>query len=214
MNFLKKMKIINLKVILVFILWFLGVCCVHACFTKNYKFSDIKSEIKTERLILSPTTEQDLSILSMYLLDSDVTKYLDPLLTEGFNTQEEAMNFLKRGSSEIKKAIEYTIKLKSDNTPIGKVDAMLYANSLVAFGYWLGKEFQGQGYANEACCSFCDKVFNASDIKIAYIACHCDNVNSIKLARKIFDHIAKGNEYYEGHVGEKMYEFALKKSNI
>ena len=45
---------------------------------KNYEFRDLSNlKIETERLTITPTTEEDLDTLSEYLLDKDVSRYLE-----------------------------------------------------------------------------------------------------------------------------------------
>lgn len=183
--------------IFIFVFTFLSLCCVQTSFAEGYNFSDLSErQFETERLLITPTTEEDLDKLSEYLLDKDVTKFLDvdPTVKNGFETKEDALKFLKSESSpEITKAIEFTIKLKDSNLPIGKLDLMLSGRSFLSLGYWLGKDFQGKGYMSEACFEVCNEAFNASDIKTLYVACNFENQSSIKLARKIFDHIEKTN---------------------
>lgn len=73
----------------------LSVHCGLMCFAEDYKVTDIPSlKNETERLILSPTASDDLEILSEYLLDYDVAKYIDPSVEEGFSTKEQALEFL------------------------------------------------------------------------------------------------------------------------
>lgn len=167
---------------------------------ENYEFSDLSNlKIETERLIITPTNENDLDKLAEYLQNPQVTQYLDPTITEGFKTKAQALDFLKsEGSGEYNSALEYTIKLKSSGTPIGKLDLMLFPdssgkNSILSIGYWLGKDFQGKGYMGEACFELCNKAIDASDVKLFYIACDTRNEKSSKLADRIFDYIEKNN---------------------
>ena len=118
-----------------------------------------------------------------------MNKYLDPTITDGFQTKKDTLNFLKTKDSLIKNDLGFNI-IKDGNTPIGKLDFNLIDNSIYP-GYWLGKDFQGKGYMSEACLELCNKVFNASDVKILYIACDFKNQNSINLAKKIFFYIKK-----------------------
>lgn len=181
--------------IFIFILMFFNLSCIQTSFADNYKFSDLSGQkYETEHLIITLTTDEDLDNLSEYLLDSDVTKYIDPTIKDGFKTKEEALKFLKsKVSNEITKILEFTIKLKDSNKPIGRLDLMLYEHSLVSLGYWLGKDYQGKGYMSEACFMLCNKAFNASDIKMLYVAYDFENQRSAKLANKIFDYIKKEN---------------------
>ena len=106
--------------IFISVLCFSILCCSFIyCFagsSEGYKFNDISEEITTERLILTPINDEDIDILADYLLDYDVTKYLEFSTTISYKTKEEAINFFKK-SSESGNAIEYTIKLK-DTKPI------------------------------------------------------------------------------------------------
>ena len=168
------------------------------CFAEKYLYKEISQhQIETERLILEPTNSSDLEVLSDYLMDYEVTKYLDPTIKEGLSSKEQALEFLKSdGEHEYDEAIEFTIKLKDSKKPIGKIDAMIYLQdrgNMVMFGYWLGREFQGRGLAQEACYSFCDKFFKASDVNSVYISCHSENKKSFKLANKILDYLEENN---------------------
>lgn len=169
--------------------------------TKNYEFSDLKNlKIETDRLIITPTDEEDRDKLSEYLLDKEVTKYLDPTLKDGFETKEQALSFLKtKGSDEFDYTLEFTVKLKDGAAPIGKLDLSLFKKlgssscTGVYLGYWLGREYQGKKYMSEAAVALCNEAFNASDIQALYIVCDSSNTKSIGLAEKIFDSIEKIN---------------------
>lgn len=170
------------------------------CFAEEYLYKEIsKNQIETERLILEPTNSSDLDVLSDYLMDHEVTKYLDPTIKEGFSDKKQALEFLKsENEHEYNEAMSFTIKLKESKKPIGEIDAMIYfqgSGNMVMFGYWLGKDFHGKGYAQEACYSFCDKFFKASDVNSVYISCHSENEKSSKLANKILDYLEKNNSH-------------------
>ena len=166
------------------------------CSAKGYKFCDLLSlQFETNRLALRPQNESDFEVLSGYLLDQDVTKFLDPAIEKGFQTQEEALQFLKqKGSPEITSSVNLTIVLKSNNLPIGQLSAMMFGDDVVSFGYWLGKNFWGQGFASEACFLFCNKVFNADNVRFVSIYCNSENKSSCKLACKIFDCLENKNK--------------------
>ena len=82
---------------LISIIIFFGVSCLQTSFAEGYKFDNLTGQkFETERLIITKTTEEDLDQLSEYLLNEDVTKYLDPdpKIKNGFKTKEEALEFL------------------------------------------------------------------------------------------------------------------------
>ena len=169
------------------------MCFVQSCFAEQYFYKDIsKNAIETERLILEPVNSNDLDILSDYLMNKEVTRYLHPSLYKGFSDKNEALAFLKRDIEfESEELVGFTIKLKASRIPIGQVEALMNPGKEVMFGYWLGKDFQGKGYAQEACCSFCSQFFNALDVESVSIYCDPKNNRSYKLASKILDFLEK-----------------------
>ena len=75
---MKKMcKILSTSILLLFSC----MCFIQPCFAEEYLYKEIpKHQIETERLILEPTNSSDLDVLSDYLMDYEVTKYLDPTI--------------------------------------------------------------------------------------------------------------------------------------
>lgn len=210
----------------------------HAILEEGYTITDLKNEIdsglnfETERLIITPTKTEDLDKLAEYLLNPNVTKYLDSdpdsAVSQGFKNKDEALKYLegKKSNEEqieepseesfgYKYAMDFTIKLKDSNDPIGKLDLMVYCYDEKYFfgvGYWLGEEFQRKGYMKEACFEVCNVAFKASDVKMAFISCDQKNIGSKVLAEKIFSHIQEVNsgmtlsvEKEEGTVGDFSY---------
>ena len=166
------------------------------CSANGYKFCDLLAlQFETERLVLRPQNESDCEVLAGYLLDEDVTRFLDPSIEKGFQTQEKALQFLKeKGSPEITSSINLTIVLKSSDLPIGQLSVMMFGDDVVSFGYWIGKSFWGKGFASEACFLVCDKVFNADDVRFISIYCNSENKSSFKLACKIFNYLENQNK--------------------
>ena len=167
------------------------------CWAKGYVFKDLLGQsFETDRLVLRPQTEADLQALASYLLDKDVTKFLNVTTAEkGFETKEEALQFLEgEKNSQITSCVNLTIILKSNRLPIGQLSAMFFGDKIASFGYWLGKDFWNHGYASEACFAVCDKVFNADDVRIASIYCFAENKPSYKLACKILDYLENNNK--------------------
>ena len=180
------------SVVFIFALAFPSFCCA-----KGYVFKDLLNQsFETNRLILQPKSESDLQTLANYLLDKDVTKFLDVTTAEkGFETREEALQFLKnKENSQITSCVDLTIILKSSHLPIGQLSAMFFGDKIVSFSYWLGKDFWNRGYASEACFELCNKVFNADDVRVVSIYCFAENKPSYKLACKILDYLENNNK--------------------
>ena len=99
--------------IFISVLCFSILCCSFIyCFagsSEGYKFNDISEEITTERLILTPINDEDIDILADYLLDYDVTKYLEFSTTISYKTKEEAIEVAKQSEA---KTTTYSRSLK------------------------------------------------------------------------------------------------------
>ena len=147
---------------------------------------------KTNRLIASETTSDDINILSVYLLDKKVTEKLDATLDKGFSNKEEAAAFL----SELKKQNDMSFTLhKKDNTPIGQI-SYTYYNEMLLLSYWVASDYQNQGYASEITVPLTEKIFKGcDDIKTLYIACDYKNNPAQSLAEKICNFINKSDKY-------------------
>lgn len=157
----------------------------------------LEDQIQTERLLLDRTSlKDDIDILAKYLLDKDVTRYLAFGIQDGFNTIDQAKNFLNVGEvPNSKEFCTYSIKLKENNLPIGQVDFVLYNDATSEMGYWLGKEFQKQGYASEACLDLALKFFDADDVKKFHIEYFPENTASANLSSKIMKNIQEKSAY-------------------
>lgn len=182
------------------------------CKNNKYQLRNI-GRFETNRLILEPTTDADFNILAEYLMNPEVTRYLDPsLIDKVFLTKEEALEFLNKKAEN--QTIEFTIKLKDNGLPIGIIDAMIFENNLVMFGYWLGKEFQKKGYAREAAYGFCNKVFNAEDVETCYISCLEKNCSSWNLAKDIIDYLQNHNPNVKTKKELETFNFDVKGRKI
>jgi len=157
----------------------------------------LKDQIQTERLLLDRTSlKDDIDVLAKYLLDIDVTRYLAYGTQNGFNTIDQAKSFLNVGEiPNSKEYCTYSIKLKDNKLPIGQVDFVLFNDSTSEMGYWLGKEFQKQGYASEACVDLALKFFDADDVKKFHIEFFPENTASANLSSKIMKNIQEKSVY-------------------
>ena len=155
-------------------------------FSNNFSVYNLgKVKFETERLFLVPTTDDDYEELAELLLDHEVTKYLDNKELK-FNDKVEALKFVQKMYED---NFSWTIKTK-DKKSIGQLNFGVH-DGIVTVGYFLGKQFWKQGFAREACIFLCDKIFRCFDVRFLQVAIREENVNSIKLAKVIFDHFKK-----------------------
>jgi RimJ/RimL family protein N-acetyltransferase len=93
--------------------------------------------MQTERLIIKPTTINDIDLLLKMDKQEITQKYLGGIKNK---TREERIEFLK------KKSNSYTVYLK-DNTPTGFIEI----NKNNELGYIFDYAYCNKGYCTEAC---------------------------------------------------------------
>lgn len=165
-----------------------------------YEVKEVLTEqIQTERLLLDRTSlKDDIDVLAKYLMDKDIPRYLAYGIQDGFNTLDEAKKYLLETDSvetSTLKLYSYSVKLKDTKLPIGQIDFVLNKDSSSEMGYWLGKEFQKQGYASEACIDLALKFFDADDVKNFHIEYFPENTASANLSSKIMKNIQEKSTY-------------------
>ena len=115
--------------------------------------------------------------------DSDITKYMENL----FEDVEQEREYMKNYYEQIYLFFGYgmwLITLK-DGTVIGRAGIENNEKGEQVLGYMLGKEYQKQGYALEACRAILDYAKKELEITevVAYI--EPENEPSLALARKL-----------------------------
>jgi RimJ/RimL family protein N-acetyltransferase len=168
-------------------------CCIFQEFTLKNKQTTLF--IETERLILKPFDEKDITYLKTLLKDPDEMKFsidgpytddneIQKLIDKSFETQK------KYGIGLI------SVFLKKTNTWIGFCG--LFKEKVGwDFGYRFLKNYWGLGYAQEAvkaCCFYFKKYFSNEKI---YCYIESENIASIKIAEKCSMHFL-GKDIFHG----------------
>lgn len=110
-------------------------------------------KIQTERLEFRLYRDEDFEFLYSMLSDPDVVRYIGNGQTR---TQEGAMEFLYWIYRSYKENPDLGLRVlirKSDGRRIGHaglVKQIIEGKPELEIGYWIAKEFWGQGYAKEA----------------------------------------------------------------
>ena len=138
---------------------------------------------ETDRLILRPWMIEDAEELYKYAKDPRVgPKAGWPVHTSVENSREIIETVFSAEGT-------YAVILKETNLPIGCIGIMRNANiptleDEAEFGYWLGKNYWGQGLIPEACnvlIEYCFETLNCSKIWCAY---YKGNRNSCRVQQK------------------------------
>ena len=127
--------------------------------------------IKTERLIIKSPELEDVDAMVALVNNWEITKWLSnvpyPYL------QSDGIGFVKRSKQkhEIGSNFNYLVFLQ--DTLVGGVGLSLQENGIYNLGYWVGKQYWGQGIATEA--------------SYALLAFGFDNLRQTKIQAGYFD---------------------------
>lgn len=146
--------------------------------------------LESERLVFSALTRKHCSqFYTDWMNDNDTIRFLE---TGGNYTIKKLENFLIE--QEQKNILFWAIHLKESNKHIGniKIDPINYDQNSGEYGIMMGdKTFWGKGFANEASnriIKYCFEELKLSSITLGVVE---DNINAIKLYKKIGFNITK-----------------------
>ena len=148
------------------------------------------NEWETDRLILKLTNIEDLEYLAPMLLDDNVTKYLTEHVYKIPNIIS-SKSFLKDVLKNY--FLVYTIRIKTTNEIIGQIGYCGNERNRLEIFYWIGAEYQGQGYGTESVVELSNELFKQLEFDIFSICFHEENISSQKLAQKIGSRMLEDN---------------------
>ena len=163
--------------------------------------------LKTERLILRPWIESDAESLYHFAKNPKIGPVAG---WPPHKSVEESLEIIKTVFSQ-KKTYAITI----DDKAIGCVGLLFYPNTNhywenggVELGYWIGKEYWGQGLVVEACGELIRHAFEDLGIEKIYASFRYDNHPSKRVLEKL------GFKYYcdlknIDYSGKEIYEIAM-----
>lgn len=143
-----------------------------------------KIELKTERLILRPITENDITAIFNYRSDS-VTNVYQGWIPKSI---DDVRGFLKRISSEINindTWFQFAIVEAESTEIIGDLGIHFLEDEQAEIGCTLKKERQGEGFATEALKLVIDFLFNKLNKHRIIGSIDPRNVRSIKLVERL-----------------------------
>ncbi|MCM3316734.1 GNAT family N-acetyltransferase [Rummeliibacillus stabekisii] len=143
-------------------------------------------ELYTERLFLRKMTTSDSESLFKIWSDPEVTKFMNINSFNNISQAKEMINLLDKLSQE-KRAIRYSIIELESNQIIGSCgyNSIDFENAKVEIGYDISKVYWGKGYAPEAISSLIEYAFNSLNINRIEAKVEPENINSIKVLRKL-----------------------------
>ncbi|WP_312118020.1 GNAT family N-acetyltransferase [Brevibacillus reuszeri] len=142
-------------------------------------------QITSERLLLRPMHLDDAPALFGFWSDPKVTRHMNASFTNVSEAQQ--MIEMLQGLFEENKAMRWTILLKHTNEIIGTCgfNYLDFENERAEIGYDLGYPYWGKGYAPEAIRAFIRFGFENLHLNRVEAKVEPENLNSIKVLRKL-----------------------------
>ena len=148
-------------------------------------------EIKTKRLVLKrPDKSINNKLFASLVGDWDIAKWLSDVPYP--YTEKDAQKFIKRSSPD-----DLRFSVFYDEILVGGVGVSFEENNQLDLGYWIAKDYWGNGFATEASKGLINYVKNETEFK-AITACYVKgNKTSAKVLKKLgFIEIGECEEYF------------------
>lgn len=167
---------------------------------KNKKFIEFLP-IKTERLIILPTTINDIELILKQDKQEKTQFYLGGIKEI---SREDRISFLQKKNDKFKSGYVGSLTVYLESVPIGFVGFVIdEINNNAEISYVFDIEYTGRGYCIEVCKKIIELGFNELDLKRIYADTIEGNEDSKKLLEKLgFKH--------EGTKRKQAYVFSLK----
>ena len=148
-------------------------------------------EIKTKRLVLKrPDKSINNKLFASLVGDWDIAKWLSDVPYP--YTEKHAQKFIKRSSPD-----DLRFSVFYDEILVGGVGVSFEEHNQLDLGYWIAKDYWGNGFATEASKGLINYVKNETEFK-AITACYVKgNKTSAKVLKKLgFIEIGECEEYF------------------
>lgn len=144
-------------------------------------------ELTSQRLIFRSYEQEDIDFLFSMLNDSETMQYIGNGNTRNM---EQALTFLEKIQDHYKQNREFGLKLlihKEDGVLVGHagiVPQQIDGQDELEIGYWIAKEFWGNGYATEAASALLTRGVNQLGFTRLISLIQPDNTRSSRVAIK------------------------------
>ena len=174
----------------------------------------LMKEIRTERLsIRSPEIDHTYE-LTQLINDKDVIKWLSD--TPFPYTLNHAEEFIERSQEETLKQESYNLMIFHNGKMLGGIGLRDFYNKSCQVGYWLGKQYWGNGFATEALKSILDFGFGQLNLEKIYAAYKIGNEGSIRVLAKCGFKYSRKKYEYDSELNEEalLTEVILRKEGL
>lgn len=166
----------------------------------------MQPELTTERLVLRPFLLTDAEAVSVLAGDEDIARNTLNIPYPYDREHAEEWITAHPGQFDRREAVTYAATRAMDGTLVGAVGLLLDpVNDSAELGYWIGKEFWGNGYATEAASAVIAWAFQALDLHRIHASHFPRNPASGRVLRKLGmqhegrlrEHVKKWDEYLD-----------------
>ena len=174
----------------------------------------LMKEIRTERLLIKTPEIDDKFELTQLINDKDVIKWLSD--TPFPYTLNHAEEFIERSQEETLKQESYNLMIFHNGKMLGGIGLRDLYNKSCQVGYWLGKQYWGNGFATEALKSILDFGFGQLNLEKIYAAYKIGNEGSIRVLTKCGFEYSRKKYEYDSELNEEalLTEVILRKEEL
>ena len=174
----------------------------------------LMKEIRTERLLIKTPQIDDKFKLTQLINDKDVIKWLSEIPFP--YTLSHAEEFIERSRERVLKQESYNFMIFQDKKMIGGIGLTEFNNQSCQVGYWLGKQYWGNGFATEALKSILNFGFDQLNLEKIYAAYKIGNEGSIRVLTKCGFEYSRKKYEYDSELNEAVFltEMILRKEEL
>ena len=174
----------------------------------------LMKEIRTERLLIKTPEISDKFELTQLINDKDVIKWLSDIPFP--YTLNHAEEFIERSQQEALKQESYNFMIFHNGKMMGGIGLRDLYNKSCQVGYWLGKQYWGNGFATEALKSILDFGFGQLNLEKIYAAYKIGNEGSIRVLTKCGFEYSRKKYEYDSELNEEalLTEVILRKEEL
>ena len=174
----------------------------------------LMKEIRTERLLIKTPEIDDKFELTQLINDKDVIKWLSEIPFP--YTLSHAEEFIERSRERVLKQESYNFMIFQDKKMIGGIGLSEFNNKSCQVGYWLGRQYWGNGFATEALKSILDFGFDQLNLEKIYAAYKIGNEGSVRVLAKCGFEYSRKKYEYDSELNEELLltEVILRKEGL
>ncbi|MEK6848941.1 MAG: GNAT family protein [Nanoarchaeota archaeon] len=143
----------------------------------------MKTGIETERLLLRRLTLEDVPLIQKYCHDRSLSKWI-PVIPHPY-TKKNAREFVVMAKKQWTKKTDYTYGIQLDDLLVGCIGLHVKKHDAAEIGYWLGKEYRGQGIVPEAAHAVMTEAFKSLRLHRIYAKFLEGNNGSGRVMKKL-----------------------------